>query len=93
MYFSFVVLNTHSGAFFKPKSFFNFLWMLKSRLHSLHGYLEVMARFTLCPERSELKTIHRKRDSALWGSLFVGMGLVCVTQESYKFGLLCPGEI
>lgn len=65
---------------------------LKSRFHSLHGYLEVMARFTLCPGISELKAIHRKIECTM-GNFSMGMGLVCVKQESYKFGLLCPGEI
>lgn len=49
---------------------------LKSRPQSLHGYLEVMTRFTLCPGRSELKAIPRKTECTM-GSFSMGMGLVC----------------
>lgn len=56
---------------------------LKSRLQSLHGYLEVMVRFTLCPGRSELKAIHRKIECTI-GSLSMGMACCVLVKSEWR---------
>lgn len=72
---------THGVVFSKAQVI---LWLpvdgLKSRPQSLHGYLEVMTRFTLCPGRSELKAIPRKTECTM-GSFSMGMSLVCEARE------------